>query len=74
MKKFLLMIMLMAPLATFAQKFGKVNSQTIFSSLPEVAKANGEFQALQQQKRNELEACRMSSSASSTPTRRARAL
>ena len=55
MKKFLLMIMLMAPLATFAQKFGKVNSQTIFSSLPEVAKANGEFQALQQQKRNELE-------------------
>lgn len=55
MKKLLLMIMLMAPLATFAQKFGKVNSQTIFSSLPEVAKANGEFQALQQQKRNELE-------------------
>ena len=55
MKKFLLMVMLMAPLATFAQKFGKVDSQTIFNALPEVAKANGEFQALQKQKQNELE-------------------
>lgn len=29
MKKLILMLMLMAPLATFAQKFGKVNTNTI---------------------------------------------
>ena len=32
MKKLLLMLMLMAPLATFAQKFGKVNTQTIMQN------------------------------------------
>ena len=38
MKKLLLFIMLMAPLATFAQKFGKVNTQTIMQALPDIAK------------------------------------
>ena len=47
MKKLLLLIMLMAPLATFAQKFGKVNTQTIMQALPEIAKINGELQAQQ---------------------------
>lgn len=56
MKKFFLILMLMAPLATFAQKFGKVNTQTIMQAMPEVAKANGEMQALQKQKENELKA------------------
>lgn len=54
MKKLLLIIMLMAPLATFAQKFGKVNTQTIMQALPEIAKINGELQAQQKTYENEL--------------------
>jgi len=38
MKKLLFMLMLMAPLSGFAQKFGKVNTQTIMQALPEIAK------------------------------------
>ena len=54
MKKPLLFIMLMAPLATFAQKFGKVNTQTIMQALPEIAKINGELQAQQKTYENDL--------------------
>ncbi len=54
MKKLLLMLMLLAPTALFAQKFGKVNTQTIMQSMPEVSKANGELEALQKTKENEL--------------------
>ncbi len=46
--------MLMAPLATFAQKFGKVNTQTIMQALPEIAKINGELQAQQKTYENDL--------------------
>ena len=38
----------------FAQKFGKVNTQTIMNTLPDVAKANGELEALRKQKENEM--------------------
>mgnify|MGYP003603048982 FL=1 len=48
------MIMLMAPLATFAQKFGKVNTQTIMQSLPEISKINGELEATAKQYENDL--------------------
>lgn len=44
----------MAPLATFAQKFGKVNTQTIMAALPDIAKVNGELQAEQKTYENEL--------------------
>ncbi len=44
----------MAPLATFAQKFGKVNTQTIMGALPDIAKVNGELQAEQKTYENEL--------------------
>jgi outer membrane protein len=54
MKKLLLLIMLMAPLATFAQKFGKVNTQSIMQNLPEIAKINGELQAQQKTYENDL--------------------
>ena len=54
MKKLLLLIMLMAPLATFAQKFGKVNTQNIMQALPEIAKINGELQAQQKTYENDL--------------------
>ena len=48
------MMMLMAPLATFAQKFGKVNTQTIMQSLPEISKINGELEATAKQYENDL--------------------
>lgn len=56
MKKLVLMLMLLAPMTMMAQKFGKVNTQTIMQALPDVAKANGELEALQKQKYNELKA------------------
>ena len=54
MKKFVLMVMLMAPIAVFAQKFGKVNTQAIMQSLPELSKVNGELEATAKQYENEL--------------------
>ena len=56
MKKLVLMLMLLAPMTMMAQKFGKINTQTIMQALPDVAKANGELEALQKQKDNELKA------------------
>ena len=54
MKKLFFMLMLLAPMTMMAQKFGKVNTQTIMQALPDVAKANGELEALQKQKENDL--------------------
>ena len=54
MKKLIVMLMLMAPVAVFAQKFGKVNTQTIMQSLPELSKVNGELEATAKQYENEL--------------------
>ena len=54
MKKLVLMVMLMAPIAVFAQKFGKVNTQAIMQSLPELCKVNGELEAAAKQYENEL--------------------
>ena len=56
MKKLVLMLMLLAPMTMMAQKFGKVNTQSIMQSMPEVSKANGELEALQKQKENDLQA------------------
>ena len=54
MKKLLFMLMLMAPLSGFAQKFGKVNTQTIMQALPEIAKINGELEAQSKTYENDL--------------------
>jgi outer membrane protein len=54
MKKLFLILMLMAPLATFAQKFGKVNTQTIMQAMPELSKVNGELEATAKQYENDL--------------------
>ncbi len=56
MKKLILMLMLCAPMTMMAQKFGKVNTQQIMQALPDVSKANGEMEALQKQKDNDLKA------------------
>ena len=50
------MLMLLAPVAVFAQKFGHVDTQAIIQSLPEVSKVNGELEALGKQYQNELQA------------------
>ena len=54
MKKLILMLMLCAPMAMFAQKFGKVNARAVVESLPSYAKAQGEISVLSKQKENEI--------------------
>lgn len=56
MKKIVLMLMLLAPMATFAQKFGHVDAQSIMQSLPEFIKARGELEAQSKQYENDLKA------------------
>lgn len=49
MKKLFLMLLMFAPLATFAQKFGHVNAQEIIQVMPEYTKARTEIDTLQKQ-------------------------
>ena len=56
MKRLIIIMMLFAPMAVMAQKFGHVDSQSIMTTLPEIAKINGELQATAQQFENELKA------------------
>ncbi len=49
MKKLLLIVMMLAPMAVFAQKFGHVNSQEIVQAMPEFAKARTDIEALAKQ-------------------------
>ena len=49
MKKLLLMLLMFAPLATFAQKFGHVNANEIMQAMPEFTKARADIEALQKQ-------------------------
>ncbi len=56
MKKRLVAILLMvAPLAIFAQKFGHLNSADIIQAMPEYQKAQTEIQELEKQCTNELQ-------------------
>lgn len=56
MKKIMIMLMLLAPMATFAQKFGHVDAQSIMQSMPEFIKARGDLEALSKQYENDLKA------------------
>lgn len=56
MKKLVLMLMLCAPTAVFAQKFGHVDSQAVMQSLPEFIKARGDLEAQSKQYENDLKA------------------
>lgn len=49
MKKLILMLLVFAPLATFAQKFGHLNTQEIIQAMPEFTKARTEIEALTKQ-------------------------
>lgn len=54
MKKLLMMLMLLAPMAAFAQKFGHINAQEVMSQMPEFIKARGEVEAAAKQYDNDL--------------------
>ena len=56
MKKVVLMLMLCAPMAVFAQKFGHVDAQSVMQSLPEFIKARGDLEAQSKQYENDLKA------------------
>lgn len=49
MKKLLIMLLMCAPIAAFAQKFGHVNSQEIVQAMPEFTKARTDIEALTKQ-------------------------
>lgn len=52
-----MMLMLLAPLATFAQqKFGHINAQEVMASMPEFIKVRGEIEATAKQYENDLKA------------------
>lgn len=54
MKKLLIAAMLLAPMATFAQKFAHVNSQEIVQAMPEFATARTEMEKLTAQYEQDL--------------------
>lgn len=56
MKKIIIMLMLLAPMAVMAQKFGHVDTQAITSTMPEITRMQGELQAEAQKYDNELKA------------------
>ena len=49
MKKLFFMLMMLAPMAAFAQKFGHVNSQEVIQAMPEFTKARADIEALAKQ-------------------------
>lgn len=55
MKKFIIALMLCAPMTMFAQKFGHINAQEVLTSMPEFAIANGEIEAKAKEFQNEME-------------------
>ncbi|HEY9551206.1 MAG TPA: OmpH family outer membrane protein [Prevotella sp.] len=56
MKKFILALMLFAPMTMFAQKFGHINAQQVMNDMPEFVKARGELEATAKQYENDLKA------------------
>ena len=54
MKKFILMLLVFAPLTMMAQKFGHVNAQEAIQAMPEFTKARQEIEALQKQYEDDL--------------------
>ncbi len=49
MKKLFFALMMLAPVAAFAQKFGHVNAQEVMQAMPEFTKARTEIEALTKQ-------------------------
>ncbi len=56
MKKFIVMVLLCAPLTIFAQqKFGHINAQEVLTSMPEYSIANGEIEAKAKEFQNQMQ-------------------
>ena len=49
MKKLFLALMMLAPMAAFAQKFGHINSQEVMQAMPEATQMRTEMEALHKQ-------------------------
>ena len=58
MKKFLVLLLIAAPMSLFAQKFGFINSVEIVQVMPEYIKAQNDYQTLQKQYADEYERLR----------------
>lgn len=58
MKKFLILILMLAPMSLLAQKFGYVNSAEIIQVMPEYAKAIKDVQALEKMYTDEFNSIR----------------
>ena len=58
MKKFLVLLLIVAPMGLFAQKFGYINSVEIVQVMPEYIKAQTDYQTLQKQYADEYERLR----------------
>ena len=56
MKKLILMVIMCAPLAVFAQKFGHIDSNALLASLPEAIRVQGELEKMGKEYEAELTA------------------
>ena len=54
LKKIALILLLIAPMSLFAQKFGHIKSQEILTAMPEYTKAQTDIQTMQQQYEDEM--------------------
>ena len=54
MKKIIITIMLVLPMLASAQKFGHINTQELFSQMPEVAQVKAQMDTIQGQYENQL--------------------
>ena len=58
MKKFVIVIMLLAPMSLLAQKFGYMNSAELIQLMPEFSKAQQKLQDLEKTYTNDFNAMR----------------
>ena len=54
LKKIALLLLLIAPMSVFAQKFGHIKTQEILTVMPEYTKAQTDIAAMEQQYRDEI--------------------
>lgn len=54
LKKIAFILLFIAPLSVFAQKFGHIKTQEIMGAMPEYTKAQTDIETMQQQYQNEL--------------------
>ena len=54
LKKIALLLLLIAPMSVFAQKFGHIKSADVLTVMPEFTKAQTDIQAMQKQYEDEM--------------------